>query len=62
MVYNILMKMSFFLAGVSMIIQLVFLDSGLGFFIGMLFFVLAIILLAIGNKKISQKQNDEQKH
>lgn len=56
------MKMSFFLAGVSMIIELLFLDSGRGLFIGMLFFVLAIILLAIGNKKISQKQNDEQKH
>ena len=62
MVYNVLMKISFTLAAVVMIIDLVFLDSGRGFFIGMLLFVVAIILLAIGNKKISQKQNDEQKN
>ncbi|WP_256359356.1 hypothetical protein [Virgibacillus sp. SK37] len=34
-----------------MIIELVFLDSGRGFFIGMLFFVIAVILLGVGNKK-----------
>ncbi|WP_160112576.1 hypothetical protein [Salicibibacter kimchii] len=56
MIYIILMKISFFLAAVSMIIELVFLDSGQGFFIGMLFFVLALILLAIGNKRISLQE------
>ncbi|QQK79010.1 hypothetical protein HUG20_03240 [Salicibibacter cibi] len=54
-ILNISMKMSSFLAGISMLFELIFLDSGQGFFIGMAFFVLALILLGIGYKKAPQK-------